>query len=103
LQHQLTGSLAQANAQSWLLRSSSPKDLAHLRSIQGRDSGSWLEATPSSDKLALDPSEFRLVALMRLGSPMPFGNWLAECECGLTIDEHGYHLLSCKHGGGPVW
>ena len=25
------------------------------------------------------------------------------CDCGGDLDEHGYHLLTCKYGGGPVW
>ena len=43
------------------------RDAARFRSVCGRGSGSWLEAVPSSEKLALNPSEFRLAALMRIG------------------------------------
>ena len=31
---------------------------------------------------------------------MSFSSWIAQCECG---KEEGYHLLTCKFGGGPVW
>ena len=34
---------------------------------------------------------------------MPLGGWLTHCECGKEIVLDGYHLLTCKHGGGPVW
>ena len=34
---------------------------------------------------------------------MPFGNWLSTCDCGQQIDGDGFHLLTCKWGGGPVW
>ena len=26
-----------------------------------------------------------------------------KCDCGKPIDQEGYHLLTCKTGGGPVW
>ena len=34
---------------------------------------------------------------------MPFSKWIYHCDCGCQLDEEGYHLLTCKHGGGPVW
>ena len=33
----------------------------------------------------------------------PFEHWLSTCDCGAEIDPYGYHLLTCKKGGGPVW
>ena len=48
-------------------------------------------------------SEFRLASCMRLGQAIPFGKWIDHCDCGCQLDEEGYHLLTCKHGGGPVW
>ena len=34
---------------------------------------------------------------------MPCSSWIAQCECGKEVDKEGYHLLTCKFGGGPVW
>ena len=34
---------------------------------------------------------------------MPGNNWIMQCECGKDVDREGYHLLTCKVGGGPVW
>ena len=36
---------------------------------------------------------------------MPLGSVVSTCECGMGIDEDGYHLLTCKTGGGggAVW
>ena len=34
---------------------------------------------------------------------MPFGGWLSHCQCGKVLDIDRYHLLSCKHGEGPIW
>ena len=28
---------------------------------------------------------------------------MTTCNCGATLDGSGYHLLTCKSGGGPVW
>ena len=35
--------------------------------------------------------------------PLPLLADEYECECRKTIDREGYHLLTCKVGGGPVW
>ena len=34
---------------------------------------------------------------------MPFKLCINKCECGVELDGTGYHLLTCKLGGGPVW
>ncbi|XP_062503560.1 uncharacterized protein LOC134180430 [Corticium candelabrum] len=31
------------------------------------------------------------------------GSWIERCGCGATLDDLGYHLLTCKKAGGPVW
>ena len=59
-----------------------------------------LAAIPSSDKL---PSEFQLAVCLRLGLSLPFQSWITEYECGKTTNINGYHLITCKFGGGPVW
>ena len=45
---------------------------------------------------------------MRLGIPVSFPEWVNKCDCGQTLDikgsdADGFHLLTCKNGGGPVW
>ena len=40
---------------------------------------------------------------MRLGLPLPFAAWMEKCSCGKQLDREGYHLITCKTGGGPVW
>ncbi|XP_062517203.1 uncharacterized protein LOC134193462 [Corticium candelabrum] len=40
---------------------------------------------------------------MRLGAGLPFSRLLKTCDCGTELDREGYHLLTCKYGGGPVW
>ena len=34
---------------------------------------------------------------------MPFNSCVTHCNCGTELDADGYHLLTCKLGGGPVW
>ena len=104
LQHHLIDKVTKAQV-NILLDKESGKDSARLRSLQGQGAGSWLNAIPSTQNLAILPGNFRLAAFMRLGMAMPLP-LLAdeyECECGKTIDREGYHLLTCKIGGGPVW
>ena len=74
-----------------------------MRSLQGRGAGGWLETVPTSDKHALKQNEFRLASCLRLGVCLPFSQLLVKCECGAELDREGYHLITCKYGGGPVW
>ena len=53
--------------------------------------------------LALNSCDFRLASFLRLGLPIAFSSWTTTCNCGALIDDSGYHLLTCKTGGGPVW
>ena len=36
---------------------------------------------------------------------MPFSSWSNSCDCGKSLesDTDGYHFLTCKTGGGPVY
>ena len=88
-----------------LLDKESGKDSARLRSLQGKSAGSWLNAIPSTQNLAILPGNFRLAAFMRLGMAMPLLLLADEYkyECRQTINKEGYHLLTCKVGGGTVW
>ena len=38
-----------------------------------------------------------------MGLPLSVPLWATECECGKSLDVEGYHLLTCKMGGGPGW
>ena len=58
---------------------------------------------PTSEAFALSSCEFRLASFLRLGLPLSLSNWTTTCNCGADIDDSGYHLLTCKTGGGPVW
>ena len=103
LQQKLSSQLHETNANSCLetLISQSDRAAAKFRSIRGKGAGSWLEAIPTEEILALKLAKFRFAACLRLDIPAPFVNWNIQCECCKLADE--YHLLSCKHGGGPVW
>ena len=79
------------------------RSTARFRSLQGLGAGTWLDSIPSSAKLALKPNDFRLAIRMRLDLEMLLGSVVPICECGKDIDKDGYHLLTCKTGGGPIW
>ena len=52
----------------------------------------------------LKPNDFRLAEYLRLGCLLDIAvACFDSCECNSVIDNQGYHLLTCKHGGGPVW
>ena len=81
----------------------SDQDGARIRSCQGHGAGSRLQAIPLAPKFVLKPSEFQLASSLRLGIPLPFSQVVTQCDCGACLDKYGYHLLTCKYGGGPVW
>ena len=39
---------------------------------------------------------------MRLGISLPLSRLLEHCDCGQKLDQ-GFHLITCKYGGGLVW
>ena len=53
--------------------------------------------------LAFEPNDFPLACRVRLGVPVPVPHWIRSCNCGDSLDDSGYHLITCKTGGGPVW
>ena len=53
-------------------------------------------------EFALSPSEFRLATCMRLGLALSTQDFVSNLDCGASLDPSGFHLLSCKRGGGPV-
>ena len=107
LQHRLTDANNQITVNA-LIDSSSKKDAAHLLFLQGKGAGAWLSDVPSSKKFALSPNNFISAASIRLGISVPFPEWVNKCDCGRTLDikdsdADGFHLITCKNGGGPVW
>ena len=107
LQHRLTDANNQITVNA-LIDGSSKKDAARLLSLQGKGAGVWLITVPSSKKFALSPKNYISAASMRLGIPVSFPEWINKCDCGQTLDiegsdADGFHLLTCKNGGGPVW
>ena len=103
LQCKLTQEDTGAEISSMIETASCMRDEARLRSIQGKGAGAWLNAIPSSNKLAPVSRDFRLAAYLRLDLAMPFNGCNPQCDCGSYLDGSGYHLMSCKWGGGPVW
>ena len=102
LQQTLTRTLANTEMMDMIDSALTREDAARFRSLRGRGAGSWLDTVPSSPKLALEPSEIRLASLVRLGCCLTSQSLLGKCDCGRSVDINGYHLLTCKTGGGPV-
>ena len=74
-----------------------------FRSLQRKGAEAWLDSIPTSTKFALNAANFCLATRLRLGCDMPLATALDSCECSQSLDSKGYHLLTCKHGGGPIW
>ena len=103
LQHRLCTEINEINVSELIAQAPSDKDAARLRSLQGRGAGDWLDAIPTSDRHALKTNDFSIASYLRLGLALPFTKWVKVCDCGQQLDQQGYHLLTCKYGGGPVW
>jgi hypothetical protein len=103
LQHKLSSEHNIQISSSILSNPQSLQDGARMRSLQGKGAGAWLESIPVSTKFALKAGDFCLATRLRLGCDMPLGMVSSFCDCGKTIDKAGYHLLTCKTGGGPIW
>ena len=102
LQYRLVTKIHESAVTTAIDHACSKLSAARLHSLQGRGAGAWIDAIPSCGKLSMKPSEYRLATYIRLGMSMPFRSLIATCECGRSLDSEGFHLLTCKHGGGPV-
>ena len=40
---------------------------------------------------------------VRLGLAIIVSKWVESCNCNASLDDSGYHLLTCKTEGGPIW
>ena len=103
LQSRLTADIANNDLKLLYAVCTDEKVLARLRSVSGKGAGAWLQAVPTIDELALNPCEFRIAVCLRLGLPLPFCQWITTCDCKASLDDLGFHLLTCKKGGELVW
>ncbi|XP_062520364.1 uncharacterized protein LOC134195363 [Corticium candelabrum] len=103
VQQRLSSVTASSNAQYLLKNAPTARNAAHLRSTTGKDAETWLNAIPTSEVFAFNSCEFRLASFLHLGLPIAFSRWTMTCNCGALIDDNGYHLLTCKTCGGPIW
>ena len=103
LQHRFTCTMADHDCNLLLGTENSHEVLARLGSVSGKGAGAFLQAIPTLNELAPKPAEFRLAACLRLGLHLPFQRMQDKCDCATHLDSFGYHLMTCKHGGGSVW
>ena len=47
--------------------------------------------------------QFSIGILPAIGISISMADWSTTCNCGASINDSGYDLLTCKTGGGPVW
>ena len=99
LQHRLSADISLLKA-GVCLTAVTTRDTARIRSTQGRCAGARLDTVPTDEKYSLQPNEYRIASFLRLGLPLPFTDFLSECECRQQLDDSGYYLLTCKLGGG---
>ena len=102
IQHQLYTSIAKHEAEQLISEAPTARDVSRLYSSKVKGAGAWLNAIPTSEVFTLDMHEFHL-AILRLGLSIHIFDWMTTCNCGVTLDGSGYHLLTFKSGGGPVW
>ena len=104
LQHKLSAEKANQTATKFLENTTTLRDAARVCSLQGKGAGSWISAIPTSGKFALSTCEDHLAAFWRLSLPLPSNDEIQACDCGKPIhDSSGYHQITCKTGGEPVW
>ncbi|XP_062509246.1 uncharacterized protein LOC134185471 [Corticium candelabrum] len=85
LQHKLNDKQTKFQVQ-YMIDNSSIKDATRLRFLQGKGSGAWLDAIPTSRKLAISSGLLHLATFMtlslRLGLRLPLPQSVIECDCG---------------------
>jgi hypothetical protein len=76
----------------------SPRDLAHFKALQCRESGSWLHGIPSPNVgTLLDNTSFQVWIGLRLGCNLCTPHIY---KCNVKVDEIGTHGLSCFKSSG---
>ena len=98
LQHQLSISNFKEDFQHLVDAAPTARDEARFCSLQGKSAGAWLHALPTSYGFTLNPCKFRLTRRVRLGLPITISKWVESCNCNASLDDSGYHLLTCKTG-----
>ncbi|XP_052759361.1 uncharacterized protein LOC128202586 [Galleria mellonella] len=73
---------------------------ARLQAVAERESGYWLQAFPSTNTgTLLDDCSFTLLIGLRLGVKIVQPH---RCSCGASVEELGYHGLSCVRSAGRI-
>ena len=90
--------------QTFLKGCSSEYDKARVISCGGPIAGSWLDVIPNTQEFTMSNMDFRVASLLRLGAPLPELQALDNCipQCKQPLDSSGYHILTCKWGGGII-
>jgi len=70
----------------------------HLCSYVGPIERAWLLACFSTFSLCLSSTYFLITLCIRFGISHPTILHLSQCQCDLTIDDLGIHLLRCSCG-----
>jgi hypothetical protein len=75
------------------------EDRARIHSTRGYGACGWLQTLPTVSWARFTPSLYRILLCMHLGLPqrLTFGG--CKCACGATVDDRGYHYLTCRRGG----
>jgi hypothetical protein len=79
----------------------SPRDLARLKALQCRESGSWLHAIPFPNiGILLDNTSYQVCIGLRLCCNLCTPH---ICKCNAKVDEIGIHGLSCSKSSGRFY
>ena len=103
LQHKLSQEHFKQMISSIQENSQSCHEASRFMSLQGKGAETWLDSIPTSTKFALNVADFCVATRLKLGCDMPLAAALDSCECRQSLNSKGYHLLTCKHGGGLIW
>ena len=76
LQHRLSTKIAADCVDELIKHAPCERDVARLRSLQGKGAGAWLDVVLTSDKHAVKSNQFSLACYLRLGLALPFINWI---------------------------
>ena len=105
LQSKLYSVIKNKQFETFLQNSSCKQEKARVISCGGPVAGVWLDAIPSSQHYTMSSAQFRTAVLMRLGVPLSQLSNIPRCtsSCNHEVDGEGYHFLTCKLGGGPIF
>ena len=75
---------------------------ARILSASSSEAGVWLDTIPAERQLSFTNAEFQTAVALRLGVPIPLLREVRQCTCGAQPDAEGYHLITCRQGGGAT-